>query len=83
VFATPGNLLEFEIAFGNTGNLLECFLVSNVIFTRPAIFSAMYMGKSSGKWDRYDLRGYCVTCHVKKSSVIFKNMYSANLLEIG
>ena len=32
----------------------------------------MYTGKSLGKQDVYDLWGYCVACHLKKSSGIFK-----------
>ena len=32
-------------------------MISNVIFTRQAIFSTMYIGKSSGKQDHYDLSG--------------------------
>ena len=35
--------------------LLENFLISNVIFTRRAIFSTLYVGKSSGKQDHYDV----------------------------
>ena len=39
--------------------LLENFIISkNVIFARLAIFSTLYVGKSSGKQDHYDLRGY-------------------------
>jgi len=45
--------------------LLENFLISNVIFTRRAIFSTLYVGKSSGKQDHYDVRGYCMACHIK------------------
>ena len=41
--------------------LLEKFVISNVIFTRQAIFSTLY----SGKQDHYDLRGSCVACRVK------------------
>jgi len=38
--------------------LLENFIISkNVIFARLAIFSTLYVGKSSGKQDHYDLRG--------------------------
>ena len=37
--------------------LLENFIVSNVFFARQAIFSTLYIGKSSGKQDHYDLRG--------------------------
>jgi len=35
--------------------LLENFIISNVIFACQAIFSAVYIGKSSGKRDHYDL----------------------------
>jgi len=52
---TLGNLVEFEIAPGNTGNLLEHSIISSAVFTRQAIFSTLYMGKSSGKQDHYDL----------------------------
>ena len=45
--------------------LLKNFLISNVIFTRRAIFSTLYVGKSSGKQDHYDVRGYCMACHIK------------------
>jgi len=38
--------------------LLENFIIiSSVIFARQAIFSTLYVGKSSGKQDDYDLRG--------------------------
>jgi len=37
--------------------LLENFVISNVIFVRQAIFSTLYIRKSSGKRDHYDLRG--------------------------
>jgi len=36
--------------------LLENFIISNVIFAREVIFSALYIGKSSGKRDHCDLR---------------------------
>jgi len=36
--------------------LLENFTISNVIFARRAIFSTLYMGKSSGKQDHYHHR---------------------------
>jgi len=80
---TPGNLLEFEIAPRNTEiswNLVD--VPGNVIFARQAIFSTLYAGKSLGKQDHYDLRGYCMACHVK----IFRNflkMYPEYLLEIS
>jgi len=35
--------------------LLENFITNNVIFTCQAIFSTLYIGKSSGKQDHYDL----------------------------
>ena len=35
--------------------LLENFIISNVIFAHQAIFSTLYIGKSSGKQDQYDL----------------------------
>ena len=48
-------LLEFEIAPGNTGNLLEfsccswkIFIICNVIFARQAIFNTLYLGKVVG-----------------------------------
>jgi len=47
--------VEFEIAPGNTGNLLEHSIISSAVFTRQAIFSTLYMGQSSGKQDHYDL----------------------------
>ena len=85
----PGNLLEVEIAPGNTGYLLEfswctwkIFLISSLTSARLVTFSTLYIGKSSGKQDHYDLRGYCMACHVK----IFwnlKEMYPGNLLKIG
>ena len=34
---------------------LENFVISNVIFALRAIFSTLYIGKSSGKRDHYDL----------------------------
>ena len=81
-------LLEFEIASGNTGNLLEFswffwqnFTVSNIIFARRATFSTLYIGKSSGKQDNYDLGSYCMACHIK----IFWNFvktYPGYFLEI-
>ena len=37
--------------------LLENFISSSVFFARQAIFGALYVGKSSGKQDRCDLRG--------------------------
>ena len=36
--------------------LVENFITSNVIFTCQAIFSTLYIGKSSGKLDHSDLR---------------------------
>ena len=36
--------------------VLENFIISNVIFAHQAIFSTLYIGKSSGKQDHYDLR---------------------------
>jgi len=36
---------------------LENFVISNVIFALQAIFSTLYIGKSSGKQDHYDLTG--------------------------
>jgi len=36
--------------------LLEKFIVSNAIFARKAVFSTVYIGKSSGKRDHCDLR---------------------------
>ena len=36
--------------------LLENFTISNVIFACQAIFSTLYIGKSSGKLDHSDLR---------------------------
>jgi len=62
--------------------LLENFITSNVISARQAIFSTLYIGKSLGKWDHYDLRGNCMACRVK----IFWNLlkiYPGYLLEIG
>jgi len=38
--------------------LLENFIISNVVFARQAIFSTLYIGKSLGNQDHYDLRGY-------------------------
>ena len=35
--------------------LLENFIISNVIFAHQAIFSTLYIGKSSGEQDQYDL----------------------------
>ena len=35
--------------------LLENFIFGDVIFTCKAIFSTLYIGKSSGKQDHYDL----------------------------
>jgi len=60
---------------------LENFIVGIVIFARQAIFSALYIGKSLGKQDLYDLRGYCMACHVE----IFWNlkMDPGYLREIG
>ena len=37
--------------------LLENVIVSNVIFARQAIFSILYIGKSSGEQDHCDIRG--------------------------
>ena len=37
--------------------LLENFIISNLVFAHEAIFSALYIGKSSGKQDHYDLTG--------------------------
>jgi len=37
--------------------LLENFIISSVIFARRRVFSTLYVGKSSGKQDRCDLRG--------------------------
>jgi len=37
--------------------LLENFIISNAIVTCHAIFSTLYIGKSWGKEDHYDLRG--------------------------
>ena len=34
--------------------LVENFITSNVIFMCQAIFSTLYIGKSSGKQDHYD-----------------------------
>ena len=64
--------------------LLENFVISNVIFTRQAIFSTLY----SGKQDHYDLRGSCVACRIKIVWNFFKNVpiflvYPRYLLEIG
>ena len=61
--------------------LLENFLISNVIFTRRAIFSTLYVGKSSGKQDHYDVRGYCMACHIK-NLLEFKKMYPGYLLDM-
>ena len=37
--------------------LLENFIISSAIFARQAIFSTLYIGKSSGKQDHYNLSG--------------------------
>jgi len=42
--------------------LLENFIISNVIFARRAFFSTLYIGRSSGKQDHYDLRELIITC---------------------
>jgi len=36
--------------------LREDFIISSAVFARQAIFSALYIGKSSGKQDHCDLR---------------------------
>ena len=38
--------------------LLENFIICNVVFARQAIFSSLYIGKSLGNQDHYDLWGY-------------------------
>jgi len=35
--------------------LLKNFIICNVIFAHQAIFNTLYIGKSSGKQDHYDL----------------------------
>ena len=45
--------------------LLENLPVSNVIFARQAIFSTLYIGKSPGKQDHYDLRVSIPARHVR------------------
>ena len=62
--------------------LLENFIISNVTFARRAIFSTLYIGKSWGKQDHYDLRGYCMACHVK-NLVGFLKTYPGYLREIS
>ena len=37
--------------------LLESFITSSVIVARQAIFGTLYIEKSPGKQDHYDLRG--------------------------
>jgi len=37
--------------------LLENFIIRNIFFARQAVFSTPYVGKFSGKQDRYDLSG--------------------------
>jgi len=40
--------------------VLENFIISSLVFARQAIFSTMYIGKSSGRqdhYDHYDLKG--------------------------
>jgi len=64
----------------NSWNLVD--VPGNVIFARQAIFSTLYAGKSLGKQDHYDLRGYCMACHVKIFWNFFK-MYPEYLLEIS
>ena len=57
--------------------LLKNFVISNVIFACQAIFSALYTGKSSGKQDYYNLRGYCMACQLSRKNLLeFKKMYS-------
>ena len=63
VSTTPGNLLEFEIAPGNAGNLLEfgwCDSCSWKILACRVIFSTLCIGKSSGKQYHYDLREFII-----------------------
>jgi len=56
--------------------LQENFITSNVIFAHQAIFSALYIGKSSGKQGQW----YCMACHVKKIFYNFMKMYPGSWL---
>jgi len=58
---------------------LENFIVGIVIFARQAIFSALYIGKSLGKQDLYDLWGYCMARHVE----IFWNLKNVSWISPG
>jgi len=62
--------------------LVENFTISNGIFTRQAIFSTPYIGKSFGKQDHYNLGGYCTACDVQNFWNL-KKMYHEYLLEIS
>ena len=53
--------------------LLENFIISSVIFARQAIFSTLYIGKSSNKQDHFTCILILCDLSCKESSGIVKN----------